>query len=103
MLGLNAPAAHYAPVPQRRSSATKRRRDVFFGLLGVMAGSLLLGLIPPFRFLFVVHVVADLAFAGYIGALVYLRNIAAERDMKVRFLPEPASVEPALALHSSAN
>lgn len=85
----------------RRS--VKRRRDVFFGLLVVMAGSLLLGALPPLRVLWAVHVLADLLFAAYVGALIYLRNLAAEREMKVRFLPTARAPEPAFLYRRSAN
>ncbi len=94
-----------APTPLRlgRSrQSVKRRRDIFVGLLVAMAGSLVLGLLPPLRALWAVHVVLDVLFAGYVAALIYLRNLAAERDMKVRFLP-PAAPEPALLYRRSAN
>lgn len=100
---LAAPRVHHpAAVPSRRtSSAAKRRRDVFFGLLALMAGSLVLSFVPAFSSLLVVHLVLDALFAAYVGALVYLRNLAAEREMKVRFMP-PAPAEPALVLRQSA-
>ena len=107
-LGLTPPAA-YGPVargataaPVRRSGAAKRRRDVFFGLLGLMTGSLLLSFVPAFGFLLIAHVVLDVVFVAYVAALVYLRNLAAEREMKVRFMPQ-AQPEPAFALRQSAN
>ena len=103
-MGLTPPAA-YAPVtrPSRRAStAAKRRRDVFFGLLALMAGSLVLSFVPAFGFLLVVHLVLDVLFVAYVAALVYLRNLAAEREMKVSFMPQ-AQREPALALRQSAN
>lgn len=71
----------------RRARTLKRRRDVLFTLLGGMAGTLVLGLLPPLRMLWALHVVLDLAFAGYIALLVRIRNAAAEREMKLRFLP----------------
>jgi hypothetical protein len=94
-----------APVRLGRSrQSVKRRRDVFVGLLVAMAGSLVLGLLPPLRVLWAVHVVLDLLFVAYVGALLYLRNLAAEREMKVRFLPPPVRTpEPALLYRRSAN
>ena len=96
---------HVAPGSQplrlgRNRTTVKRRRDVFVGLLVAMVGSLVLGILPPLRILWSVHVVIDVLFAAYVGALVYLRNLAAEREMKVRFLPTaaPAVGEPALLL-----
>ncbi|MBW3613881.1 MAG: hypothetical protein KY439_01040 [Actinobacteria bacterium] len=94
------------PMPPRLGAsrrAVKRRRDVFFGLLVVMAGSLLLGALPPLRVLWAVHLLADLLFAGYVAALIYLRNVAAEREMKVRFLPTAPAPEPAFLYRRSAN
>jgi hypothetical protein len=102
----------YRPTPMRSVAArpaglargrraTKRRRDVFVGLLVAMAGSLILGFIPQLRALWAVHIVLDLLFVSYVGMLVYLRNLAAERDMKVRFLPTAAQPEPALLYRRS--
>jgi hypothetical protein len=91
-----------------RARTLKRRRDVLFTLLGAMGGTLVLGLLPPFRMLLVLHVLADLAFAGYVALLVRMRNSAAERDMKLRFLPGAmvgpmAMAEPASVRVQSAN
>ena len=92
---------HTAAAPLRlgRSRQTvKRRRDIFVGLLVAMAGSLVLGALPPLRILWSIHLLLDLLFVAYVGALVYLRNLAAEREMKVRFLPTASAPEPALLL-----
>ena len=86
----------------RSRQSVKRRRDIFVGLLVAMAASLVLGALPPLRALWAVHLVVDLLFALYVGALVYLRNLAAEREMKVRFLPGTRP-EPALLYRRSAN
>ena len=95
----NVVAAPSAPLRLGRSRSTvKRRRDIFVGLLVAMAGSLVLGTLPPLRILWTIHVVLDVLFVAYVGALVYLRNLAAEREMKVRFLPTAAASEPALLL-----
>lgn len=88
----------------RSRRAVKRRRDVFVGLLVAMAGSLVLGFLPQLRALWAVHVVLDVLFAGYVALLVYLRNLAAEREMKVRFLPTAApQAEPALLYRRSGS
>lgn len=87
----------------RNRSTVKRRRDIFVGLLAVMAGTLVLGFVPQLRMLWAMHVVVDVLFAAYVASLVYLRNQAAEREMKVRFLPASASPEPALLLRRSVN
>jgi hypothetical protein len=54
------------------------------------------------RTLLYVHVVLDLLFAGYVALLIRMRNVAAEKEMKLRFLPTVQG-EPALALRRSAN
>jgi hypothetical protein len=54
----------------------------------------------------VVHVLVDFMFVTYVALLVHMRNQAAERDMKVRFLPGrlPGRPEPAtLLLRRSAH
>ena len=94
----HAPVHAQTPLRLGRSRQTvKRRRDIFVGLLVAMAGSLVLGFLPQLRILWSIHVLLDVLFVAYVGALVYLRNLAAEREMKVRFLPT-AAPEPALLL-----
>ncbi|HUF32170.1 MAG TPA: hypothetical protein VMN58_03040 [Acidimicrobiales bacterium] len=95
------PRATYGPSP--RAMVRKRRKDILSGLLAAMGGSLVLGMIPGLRVMLALHLVLDLLFVGYIVMLVQVRNMAAERDMKVRFLPGPASVEPAMLLRRSAS
>jgi hypothetical protein len=93
--------AHAAP---RSSQALvrKRRRDVLFALLAAMGTTLLLGMVPVFHLLLVVHVLLDLLFVAYCALLVRARNLVAEREMKVRYLRGPMLVpEPALLLRSS--
>lgn len=98
------PAVPASPADSRRARTMKRRKDVLVGLLGAMGVTLVLGLIPSFRILLGLHVVLDLAFAGYIALLVHMRNTAAEREMKLRFLPGASGgAEPALLLRRSAN
>lgn len=99
------PALGARSKPARPSRSTiKRRRDILFGLLAVMGATLVLGLVPGLRVLWGVHVVADVLFVAYVAALIRLRNVAAEREMKLRFLPTSAGApEPALLLRRSAN
>ena len=77
---------------------------VLVGLLGLMAGTLMLGLLPPLRLLLVAHVVVDLLFAGYCVLLVRMRSLANEREQKLRFLPRGGdySAEPALVFSRTA-
>ena len=84
-----------------RSRAQKRRREVFVTLLLAMGVSLVLGFVPGLRVMWLVHLVFDGLFALYVGLLLRMRNVAAEREMKVRFLPGMSSVEPALLRRSA--
>ena len=87
-----------------RARTQKRRRDIFVGLLAAMGTSLVLGLIPGLRILWVVHLIFDALFAAYVGLLVHMRNQAAEQEMKVRFLPRRSrALEPALLLRRTGN
>lgn len=87
-----------------RRRTVKRRRDVFYALVTSMAGTLVLGMVPGLRVLWGLHLVLDALFVAYVALLVRMRNQAAEREMKVRFLPHAAPApEPAFALRRSAN
>jgi hypothetical protein len=92
-----------SPEASRRARTLKRRRDVLFGLLGAMGGSLVLGMLPSLRVLWGLHVVLDVLFVAYVTLLVRMRNVAAEREMKLRFLPSTPAPEPALLLRRSAH
>ncbi|HEV2768169.1 MAG TPA: hypothetical protein VGV63_10765 [Acidimicrobiales bacterium] len=106
-----APEARRGPRPaaprpghvRSRALVRKRRRDVFCGLLVAMGATFVLGLIPSLRMVLLLHVVVDLLFAGYVALLVRARNVAAERELKVRFLPGVITPQPALLLRRSAN
>jgi hypothetical protein len=76
-----------APTPRKRQQAQKRRRDVLMGLVVAMAGSALLAMIPGLSIMWMVNVVVDVLFVAYVGLLVRMRNVAAEREMKLTFLP----------------
>ena len=71
-----------------RARTQRRRRDIFVGMLAAMVTSLVLGFIPALRILWVVHLLVDAMFVSYVALLVHVRNQAAEREMKVRFLPK---------------
>lgn len=84
------PVATPGRVPQgrgRRQQAQKRRRDVLMGLVVAMVGSALLAMIPGLSVMWTVNVVVDVLFVGYVALLVRMRNVAAEREMKLTFLP----------------
>lgn len=99
-------ARSYSPSPDssRRARTLRRRRDVLLALIAAMGLTFVLAFVPGFGMLWGAHFALDLAFLGYVGLLVRMRNLAAEREMKLRFLPGPAvQAEPVLALRRSAN
>jgi hypothetical protein len=79
----------------RRRQAQRRRRDVLFTLMAAMLGSFLLSMVNGLHIMLMVHVVVDLVFVAYIGLLIRMRNLAAEREMKLTFLPTAAPAPPA--------
>ena len=74
-------------VALRRRQVQKRRRDVFFALLAGAVGSLILAAVPGMSVMWPVQVLFDLLLGGYVALLVRLRNLAAERELKLRFIP----------------
>jgi hypothetical protein len=99
-MGMGRPLGR--PVSQREL-VRRRRQNILFGLLGAMGVTLLLGLLVP-TFL-MVHVAVDLLFGAYCAMLVRARNVVAEREMKVRYLPGRPfqSAEPQLLLRRSGS
>lgn len=102
--------AALAPSSSAKVMARKRRKDILCGLLAAMAGSLALGFLPGFGVMLSLHLVLDVLFVAYVAMLVRLRNLAEEREVKVRYLPNtylPNNVrrasEPALLLHRSGS
>ncbi len=85
-----------SPVSAARSRTIRRRRDVLTALLVASVATLALGLLFSMGIMLVAHVVADILLVAYVALLVHQRNVAAERDMKVRFLPGANRVDPAL-------
>jgi hypothetical protein len=97
-----APRMAYAP--PTRSELQRRRQNVLLALLAAVVFTLAIGLL--FKPAFALNIVADLALAGYVAMLVRARTIAAEREMKVRYLPGPTLVpqaEPAYLLRRSGS
>jgi hypothetical protein len=82
--GLRPPSA----ARLRRRQVQKRRRDVFFALLAAVVGTFLLCIIPGLSLLWPVQAALDLVFVGYVALLIRLRNLAAERELKLTFLPQ---------------
>ena len=91
------------PDPYFRPEACKRRRDILLVLLGVLVGTGLLGAVPALRPVLFVTVVGAVSLAAYVGLLVYLRTLALEREVKLRYLPQPAEHEPSAAVRRIAS
>jgi len=87
----------------RRQRTLRRRRDVFVVLVGGTLGCAGLGALPGLHVLWALAAGLGLLLAAYVAVLIHLRNLAAEREMKLRFLPPPQAQEPALLLRRSAN
>ncbi|HUR18930.1 MAG TPA: hypothetical protein VMZ51_08360 [Acidimicrobiales bacterium] len=94
---------NYSPQVACRARTLKRRRDILFTLLAAMGATLVLGFLPPLRMLWVPHVVLDVVFGVYVALLVRARGLAAEREMKLRFMPAHARADNVLLLRRSAN
>ena len=90
------PMRAVSPSSAARSRTIRRRRDVLSALVVAALATLVLGLLPAFRVMLLAHLVADVLLAAYVGLLIHQRNVAAERDLKVRFLPQAHRLDPAL-------
>ncbi|HET7522853.1 MAG TPA: hypothetical protein VFJ79_01780 [Acidimicrobiales bacterium] len=91
-----------APAARRRSQ--KRRRDVFFALIAGVIGSLLLSVVSGVSAMWTVQVVFDLCFTAYVALLIRMRNLAAERELKLTFMPHstrPSRPRPAYEMGAS--
>jgi len=67
--------------PRPRSRPVQRRRRIAGGLLIAMAATLLIGLLPTFRALLVVHLFLVDSFLAYIGLLAHAADRAARRPL----------------------
>ena len=71
-------------------SEAQRRRRLIIGFLGLLAGVTLLAAFTSTGAarmgLFAVNLVFDAALVGYLLLLAQARQVAAEREMKVRYL-----------------
>jgi len=92
---------------QRRRTAQRRRRDIFLSLLALTALSAVVALVPGLSAMWYLTGVMFAALTGYTLLLVRMRNVSAEREMKLRFLPAASQGDhapaPAYALRRSAN
>ncbi len=84
----------YAPAPgvssARRRQICRRRRDVLFVLVVAVVATLVVAVSTGRHSLLLLQVAADAVLAGYVFLLVRLRNLALERQHKLRVLRRPA-------------
>lgn len=89
--------------PYFRPDACRRRRNILAGLLSVALFTGLLGAVPAVRPALFVTLVDGLLLAGYVGLLVYLRTLALERQVKLRYLPQPVEAESSAGFRRAAS
>lgn len=82
----NRPSSFRPLTPSVRQLNCKRRRDTLAVLAMVFVGTLLVGGIPGAHALWVLTAFSAVVLAGYVTLLVHLRNMAAERQHKLRYL-----------------
>ena len=87
---LGAPAPTVGSRPRTRAEVRKRRRDVLVGLLAV-SGLLLVVAVVVGGAAWMAWLVSAGLLAGYVALLVQLKAAAAEREVKVAFLPSGAA------------
>ena len=90
------PAISGARSAVTRRNARQRRREVLMALLVAAGVTLVLGAVPALRMLWLVHAAVDVLLFGYVALLVRQRNLAAERELKVRLLPTARRHEAAM-------
>jgi hypothetical protein len=76
-----------------RLAQLRRRRRLAQGLLGLMGSTLVIGLIPAFRFMLAVHVLMDFLFVGYIAMLVQARRTQVAERARARRIAERLRIE----------
>ncbi len=80
-----------APRPVARPTVLRRRRQQLVLLLAAMASTLVLGVLPPLRGLWTVHLLLDALCAGYAVWLRRTHRAQLTRRDKVRYLPTAAA------------
>lgn len=80
----------------KRLRRLRRRRQTVQILISLAVTTFVVGLIPQLRIVLAVHVLVDLMLVAYVGLLVRMRLLEAEREMAHDFAMA-AAVEPAVA------
>jgi hypothetical protein len=88
-----APAPDHSRPGRQRSTRVQRRRRIAGGLLVAMLVTLLMGLLPTFRVLLVVHLFLVDSFLAYIGLLAHMANLAARSRVAVPVAEAEAAAE----------
>ena len=103
-----APSSRRTPsqAAMRRAEVRRRRRDVFLTLLGAVGVTFLLAIVFGGS-VWVVHLLVDVAFLGYVAMLISIQQQAMDRDDKVRYIdldaPRRTAPEPQLLLRRSGS
>ena len=110
--GLGSPRPRQAgggPAPvgaaAKRARTVRRRRDVLFTLLMGMGTTFVLAMVVSSSALWMLHALMDGLFLGFLAMLVRMRAVEAEKEMKLRLLPQPhvrPQPAPVLAFRRSA-
>src|SRR5947207_11987051 len=86
----------------RRRASQRRRRDILFSLVGLTGLSAIIGFVPGMSVMWLVTGVVGVMLVLYVGLLLHMRNRAAERDMKVSFLPAAGQARAGARAHARA-
>lgn len=80
----------------------ERRRTVFVALASITAGAAVIGAVPGARMLWALAGITAIVLVAYVGLLVRIRSAAAERELKLAYLPPPRRLAPEPMLRRSA-
>lgn len=97
--------ANPSQAAMRRAEVRRRRRDVFLTLLGAVGLTLVLAVVLGGSTVWMVQLLVDVAFAGYVLMLVSIQQQTMQAEEKVRYLqPAPRRApEPQLLLRRSGS
>jgi hypothetical protein len=87
-----------AGIPRVSRQALRRRRQIFFGLLTVVAGSMVAALSMGTVTAWAAHAAAVVLFVGYVTLLVRHHQRVAEQVAKVRYLSPIRVARPAVVV-----
>ncbi len=88
-------------LPRRLAPQSARRRRVLLVLVTAMLGFFLLGMVPGWKVLWDLALLAFAATAGYLALLIHIHRRAVERDVKVVDLQERLRNQNAEAIAST--